>query len=147
MNSLTHIAPRTGAVALPAPQYGQTVPIKIPTQKRGYDSDKRIYSYQKKQEAIYQHHLVWATMPLTIKDQLLDFSLAALGSKHEIIWNDHIGLDRTVRIIGAIEWKQNSPETCRCSITLEHRFCGVWGVYTGSDEQILTGADGKIITW
>lgn len=144
MNTLTHIAPRSGVVTLPVPLRGNPQPVQIPEQKRRYDSNKKIYTIRKKQEAIFQYPLSWDHLPLTTKDQLLALAATAQGSKYPITWNDHLGVDHTVNIIGKIEWKQNTSSTCRCSITLEER---IWCVYGGADGSILTGADGTILTW
>lgn len=144
MNSLTQTAPRSGSVSFPTPIYGQPVPIQIPAQKRGFDSNKKIYTTRKRQEAIFQHPLAWDTLPLAIRDQLLAATLTAVGSKFDCIWSDHLNVEHTVRIISGVESTQNGPDSCHCAITLEER---IWCVYGGADGSVLMGADGTILAW
>lgn len=144
MNSLTHIAPRVGTVHLPVSLRSQPVPVSIPAQKRGYDSNKKIYTYCKKQNAVFHHNLAWQSMPLTTLNALLAFASIALGNKYDVTWTDHQDRDHTVRIIGQPSWTQNGPDTCRCSMILEET---VPVVYGGADGSVLMGSDGTIITW
>ena len=144
MNTLAQLPPRVGIAAFPAPSYGAPQSLEKPSQRRGLDSNGNSYVYGRPMPGRYAHSLHWKKLPLIQKDGLITFIAISQGERYDVVWTDHLGANRTVRIIGEFAWTQNSPRTCRATLQLEETY---HGVLIDENGETLLDENGTEITW